>query len=89
MAADPDPRSYTYAEAANILSNLGFSQSQGGGSHRKFRMSIAHPNSPERTQGIIIGLVDSGSGCLKPVYIVEMMRTLRANNLIPSEVGEL
>lgn len=86
MAADPDPRSYTYDEAANILSNLGFLKAKGGGSHRKFRYSMVNPDSPKPVQSVIVGLVEAGSGCLKPAYIVQMVRTLRENNLIPPEV---
>jgi hypothetical protein len=35
-----------------------------------------------------VGLVDHGHGKLKSVYIKAMVRTLRANGLIPEETEE-
>lgn len=86
MVADPDPRSYTYDEAAGILGQLGFAppkKKKRGGSHRKFRLEVDDPSAEHGKRGVIIGLVDSGSGTLKPVYIIQMVSTLRANDLLP------
>ena len=86
MVADPDPRSYTYDEVARILERLAFVVQKGGGSHRKFRREIADANSPSGRRGIIVGLVQKGHGTLPPKYITEMIRTLRANHLLPDGV---
>lgn len=37
-------------------------------------------------RGVIIGLVDYGSGPVPPEYVKEMVRTLQENDLIPSGV---
>jgi len=89
MIADSDPRSYTFEEAAGILDHIGFVQGSHGGSHRRFRRELPDPNVPSGKRGVIIGLVQSGSGCLKPVYVVEMIAALRENKLLPKEVLEL
>jgi hypothetical protein len=84
MVADPDPRSYTYDEAAGILMHLGFLGPQKpSGSHRKFRLEVAEGG---RRRGVIIALVDKGRGTLKPKYILVMVQTLRENNLLPDGV---
>jgi predicted RNA binding protein YcfA (HicA-like mRNA interferase family) len=81
MADDPKPVSYTYDEAASILKALGFVLAKTSGtSHRRWR--IKAPNG----QSITVPLVDGGRGAMKSVYIKEMIRLLRANDLIPSEV---
>lgn len=81
MAADPKPVSYTYDEAASVLGQLGFAlASKGGSSHRKWRRE--EPGKPT----VIIGLVDSGSGEIRKVYILDMIRILRENNLLPDGV---
>ena len=85
MVADSDPRSYTYDEAARILVNLGFAPpKKSGGSHRKFRIEIADPGTESGKRGVIVGLVESGSGTLKPVYITHMVSVLQSNNLLPT-----
>lgn len=88
MVADPDPRSYTYQDAARILVNhLGFSPpAKSGGSHRKFRREVEGADG--RKRGVIVGLVDSGRGTLKPKYVRTMVQTLRENNLLPDGVDQ-
>jgi predicted RNA binding protein YcfA (HicA-like mRNA interferase family) len=81
MAADPKPIRYTYDEASSILKALGFALAKTSGtSHRRWR--IKAPNG----QSVTVALVDSGRGPVKSVYIKEMIRLLRANDLIPTEV---
>jgi predicted RNA binding protein YcfA (HicA-like mRNA interferase family) len=88
MVADPDPRSYTYDEAAGVLANLGFAQTRrGGGSHRIFRLEIADSAAPNGRRPVIIGLLDAGKGKLAPIYIKKMIRELHANNLLPDRVS--
>ncbi len=87
MVADSDPRSYTYQQAAGILVHLGFSPpAKTTGSHRRFRLEIDDPADETRKRGVIIGLVEKGRGTLKPKYISVMVRTLKENNLLPSDV---
>jgi hypothetical protein len=82
MAADRKPTGYTYDDAATVLARLGFTlASRSGTSHRKWRREV--PGKPT----VIIGLVDRGNGPIRPVYIVEMIRILRENDLLP-ERGE-
>ena len=89
MVADPDPRSYTYEEASGILEHLGFELAKPtSGSHRKFRRAVADPSAPSGKRGVIVGLVQKGAGTLKPKYVLEMVRTLRENNLLPPGVEE-
>jgi hypothetical protein len=86
MVADPRPNSYTYDEAATILANLGFKLAgKPKGSHRRWRLALPDPSVEGGKRTIIVGLVDRGTGPLKPVYIKEMIRTLSANNLLPPE----
>jgi predicted RNA binding protein YcfA (HicA-like mRNA interferase family) len=88
MVADTDPRSYTYDEAAGVLINLGFAQSRrGGGSHRIFRIELADSQAQGGRRAVIIGLVDSGKGKLRPIYIKKMVQTLRENKLLPDRVS--
>ena len=87
MVADPDPRSYTYAQAAGILVHLGFSPPhKPGGSHRKFRIELQDPKAKGGKRGVTIGLKEAGHGTLPPKYITAMVQTLRENNLLPSGV---
>ena len=81
MLADQNPNSYRYDEAATILRQLGFEMPKTStkGSHRKWRRRL-----PDGTT-IVIGLVDSGSGTLKPWQIRDMVRQLRDHALIPNE----
>lgn len=84
MVADPNPCNYTYGEAAGLLKQLGFTlASKGGTSHRKWR--LARSGVPS----VIIGLVDRGTGPMKRAYIVQMVKVLRENGLVPEgESGE-
>jgi hypothetical protein len=87
MLADADPRSYTFDQAATVLHQLGFVMAKpSGGSHRRFRLQIVDQGPPITKRTVIIGLVDSGKGALKPVYIKEMVRELRENHLLPDGV---
>lgn len=55
-----NPRGWRYDQVVSILTPVGFEPPRKpSGSHRAFR----HPN------GRYVGLVDSGSGTLKPVYV--------------------
>ena len=84
MVADPNPRSYYYEEAATVLNHLGFALAKPtGGSHRKWRRSL-ETETGRRT--VIIGLVERGSGTMKPEYIKDMVAQLRANDLLPSHL---
>jgi len=76
MAAHPKPVNYTYAEAAKVLRNLGFTLSDSEGSHRVWKKRI------DARTTIRVGLVEAGHGTLKSVYIKEMIRTLRAYGLL-------
>lgn len=81
MAADPNPTTYTYQDAARVLGHLGFALApHGGTSHRRWRRrdGAAPP--------VVVGLVDTGSGPIKKVYIVQMIDILRTNNLLPEGV---
>ena len=83
MLSDSKPTTYTYDEATNVLRALGFVVApHGGTSHRKWRAMSPTGNS------VIIGLVDKGSGTLKPYLIRELVGQLRANGMIPPECEE-
>lgn len=56
------------------------------GSHRIWRRQVPDPAADGGFRTIHIGLVESGSGALKAVYVKEAVRVLRANNLLPDEV---
>jgi hypothetical protein len=87
IVTDPKPVSYTYDELATLLvSHLGFTLFSGGGSHRRFWRKIPSPDDPSKGTTITIGLVDSGRGKQRPEYVREMVRTLRANSLLPKGV---
>src|SRR5665213_587381 len=87
MVADPNPRSYTFDDAANILMQLGFVQAaKRSGSHRTFRREMGSDGAPKR--GLVIGLVDAGHGPIKPVYIRAMVQALIDNGLLPASAGE-
>ena len=81
MLQDTDPRKYTYDDAAGVLQQLGFTLApHGDGSHRKWRY--------RGVEGlvVVIGLVEKGSGTLKPVYIRDMVKQLRDNRLLPENM---
>ena len=68
---------FSYADAAKVLTGLGFTcPGVGGGSHRTWRRRLP--------SGILLPilLVDKGHGDIKPVYLRKMLRALRANRLI-------
>jgi predicted RNA binding protein YcfA (HicA-like mRNA interferase family) len=81
MAADPKPVGYTYDDASSILRALGFALAKTSGtSHRRWRIKASNGRS------VTVAVVDSGRGPAKSVYIKEMIRLLRTNDLIPPEV---
>lgn len=80
MVADRDPRSYTYDQAARILEHLQFDGPTKPGSHRMWKRVIAKAGKPFT---VVIGLVDSGTGKVKPEYIKQMVRTLHDEGLLP------
>lgn len=78
MAADGKPSQYTYDDAATVLAHLGFTLASGSGtSHRKWRLKA--PGKP----AVIIGLLDRGHGHMNQVYVKDMIRILRENDLLP------
>lgn len=80
MIADGRPDHYTYDDAATVLDHVGFTlASNSGTSHRKWRLKV-----PERPV-IVIGLLDRGHGHMNQVYIKDMIRILRENDLLPKE----
>lgn len=79
MAVDSSPTGYSYAEAANILQQLGFDLApSGGGSHRKWRRRF------DDGRVAIVGLVER-PGPMKAYLIRQMVRTLRDHHLLPSD----
>jgi predicted RNA binding protein YcfA (HicA-like mRNA interferase family) len=87
MLTDTRPRSYTYDDMVTVLTQLGFTLARrGSGSHRNWRRELPDSSEPNGHRTVNIGLVDSGSGTLKAVYVKQAMRTLRENNLLPPEV---
>lgn len=65
------PEALKYREIEKILIHLGFSSSQGKGSHIKF----FHPNCPER---IIFAIHDNDC---KPLYKKRTLKILKNNKL--------
>lgn len=81
MLTDDKPVSYTYGDASAVLAALGFEvASHSGGSHRKWRLKSPSGNV------VVIGLVEHGSGPLKPYLIRDMIQQLRSNGLIPADM---
>lgn len=60
------PKGWTYDQVKRVLEYYGFETRSKGGSHRLFKHS-----SGER-----VGLVDAGSGTLKPVYVEEAVAAI-------------
>lgn len=54
-----NPQGWRYDQVATILKRHGFTTDTSGGSHRVF----THPS------GVVVGLVEKGSGTLLPVYV--------------------
>ena len=80
MLNDSAPTAYTYDDAALVLRNLGFDLAPTrSGSHRKWRYKRPGRNA------VIIGLVEKGSGPMKPYLIREMVRQLEQNDLLPDD----
>jgi len=83
MLTDASPISYTYDDAALVLKNLDFQLApRGGGSHRKWRRRDPRGNT------VIIGLVDKGSGTLKPYMVRDMVHQLQLHELIPGDLEQ-
>jgi predicted RNA binding protein YcfA (HicA-like mRNA interferase family) len=61
-----NPKGWRYDELRTILEEFGFQTSTSGTSHRVFK----HPS------GIRVGLVDSGSGTLLPVYAKAALKAI-------------
>ncbi len=81
MLLDERPVTYTYGDAATVLTALGFEVApHGGGSHRRWRRRLASGNV------VIIGLVEKGNGTLKPYLIRDLIAQLRANDLVPADL---
>lgn len=81
MLNDLHPTSYTYEDAATILTALGFVVApSSGGSHRKWR------HKSEAGNVVVIGLVQKGSGTLKPYLIRDLLANLKENGLIPADL---
>lgn len=79
MLSDSRPVTYCYDDAARILMHLGFEEAPNAGtSHRKWR--LRRDGRPT----IIVGLVKS-TGQLRKEYILDMLDTLRQNDLLPRE----
>ena len=84
MLTDRKPRSYTYEDAALVLSRLGFSLApRRSGSHRLWRIVVADPTGP---RSVYVGLIERGHGTLPPEYVKTMVRILRDNALVTDEV---
>lgn len=78
MVASPKPNNYRYDDAVRILERLGFTLAGGSsGSHRLWKRPM-----PGGTVARI-GLVDSGSGPMRSVYIRKLCQTLRDEGLYP------
>ena len=81
MVADSDPRNYTYEDAVKVLKKLDFQLAPSSGtSHRKWRYAKSG------SVAVVIGLVDKGSGTLKPYLIRDMVRQLKDNGLVPADI---
>ncbi|MEO6066883.1 MAG: hypothetical protein ABIQ41_02735 [Gemmatimonadales bacterium] len=81
MLADTKPVGFTYDEAAAVLSHLGFELApSAGGSHRLWR-GLSPEGNP-----VMVGLVDRGSGAMKPYLVRHMVSQLRANGLVPADL---
>lgn len=87
MVADTRPVSYTYDDAATVLSRLGFTeQTPTGTSHRKWTRVVLDSSVRGGTRTVTIGLNAKGKRPLKAGYIREMVRTLRENDLLRERV---
>lgn len=81
MLSDASPTTYTYTEAAGVLAHLGFALAPtAGGSHRKWRRRL-----PDGTV-VVIGLVEKGTGPLKPYLIRDLVSQLTSHGLVPDDL---
>lgn len=77
MRASAKLTGFSYDDAAKVLTGLGFTcPTGGGGSHRNWRRRL--PNG----ELVVILLVDTGRGEIKPPYLRKMFRQLKAAGLI-------
>jgi hypothetical protein len=84
IVQDQRPAGYRYEELANILRNLGFeTPKKSGSSHKVWRRAFT---SGDTKRTVVVVLVDSGRGTVKPIYVQHMVRILRENDLLPKEV---
>jgi hypothetical protein len=87
MVADKRPVSYTYDQAATVLSQLGFTEANPTAtSHRKWSCEVSDPASPTGKRTVTIGLNAKGKRALPPGYIRKMVQTLQENSLLPDGV---
>lgn len=87
MVADPKPTSYSYADAAAVLTRLGFTEeTPTATSHRKWTRIVNDPKASGGSRTVTVGLNAKGKAPLKPGYIRTMVRTLRENQLLPDSV---
>ena len=88
MVADPRPRSYSYQDAVTVLRHLGFTPANAKpkGSHRVWRYEFRDDEGKKITTAVV-GLVDSGSGKLKPKYITKMIDVLQSHKLLQQAAG--
>jgi hypothetical protein len=84
MLRAENPVTFTYDDAAKVLSSLGFepARTKPKGSHRLWRLET---NQGGVRNSIYVGLVDQGHGPMKAVYIKKMLAILLQNRLIQSE----
>jgi hypothetical protein len=81
MLQDAKLIDYTYEEAAAVLRGLSFDLAPTtSGSHRKWRRRCADGTV------VVVGLVEKGTGTLKPYLVRDMLTQLRAHDLVPSDL---
>ena len=81
MRQDGRPVGYSYNDAALVLRGLGFALApHGPGSHRKWRRALVDGRT------VVIGLVDRGSGPLKPYLVRDMIAQLQLAGLLTIHV---
>ena len=81
IVTDPRPTAYTYAELASLLvDHLGFTLATPvSGYHRRFRRRIG-------SKSLMVGLVEYPEGPVPAEFVVQMIRDLRENELLPEGV---
>jgi hypothetical protein len=79
MVNDDRPITYSYDDATRVLGNLGFQEAPNAGtSHRKWR--LRRPGRPTITVGLV-----KANGPIRKEYILDMVQSLRENDLLPPE----